>query len=584
MRLAQMASFFRSARGCFLVDVLVITSLFILLFHVLARGVWTPNMDDTGAAEGGLYVRNARYIPLLWEKFSAIGSAGDFLRWIPGFVFQLAPMETTEKPIYVVALGYYRLIEGALFGFAMPQWVSFNILCMIVAGLFIARLFRSLSSRLAGYVVCGILFTSVIWIHVSVGGFHTTLGVTIALLLLSLCPQFIRRQEHAPKRIFLVGVGCSVLPFISPHMVPISVAFIIFFAWRVWMVRAARAGLMLSFTGGVGALFVYYAARDIAFHYGALDFFRRHDFAREVADLYKAFPLVYGAFLSGYKQAADQNLPVDLTYAYYLVRTCEGPMLVIGLLSGVVLGVIGSVRSSAAAKPRVWMFYVVMALVVIHIAVFALLRLPYLNRSYVPVVVMLLVLGGLGYTVFLARYPSFRARLLTCALAGFVVFAQLHHYLRNVVGHADDAPPIGELNSDKPLDSSQRIWDHLASMEQRGATQITLRPLGVSFGHDAIANVQLYCYFLKLMKLGLRPDRIQVDDQPRVVVDTFSGEHAYFQLLRKRETSTNPIWLVKLNIRLANEFGVYAYHTFGVSATMAAAQKAGAASLTCEGL
>jgi len=552
----------------------VLAALFFLLLVGLSGNGW-KGMWQQGHAEDGVYVEASSYVANLWRGFRSIDSMRGAREWVTAFIFHLSPFEFGEKPLFIMGLGYftclYRLLPE---GSPIVADACFNLFLIALSGGVVTLLFRRLQAPFMGLLAALFIFLQVGLTYYSLIGYHTTFGIFLFLVAATLVARW---PKPTAGQSVVQGIAVSSVFFASHHTVFLFAASALFLTVDTLPLTRSRRfdGRRLCFLL-VGLLipFIYFMLRDAAVSLNLFATYRQPDLAPYIANYDKPhIEYVFQCFLALTADELTANLPQDFTYVFHYLRDVEGSLftalLCVGTLCALVLtparsrrlGLLPDKASCEKLLLRRHLFAFFMVNILVHYAAMVLLRLPYIARAYLPMVMLLLLASLLGFSI--CRLVRKLRTLVACLLGAAVVLQGLHY--QHAVSRLNDFPRQTEnatlatelLHHSKTpeeicalIASMQKTGDHLSCM---------IEPLILTYGHHSFSNPGIYGFFMDLMAHGVPFEAIRSDNMLLTLV-LYDNEHVYYQIGRGRITCE--VDQAYESIAIASVFDPRTYYVF----------------------
>lgn len=563
-------------RHTLLLDIFLVIVLFLLLFIFIGEDIWL--LHKFPLAEAGRYEEVSKHISKLYNSFSFS---------LEKFTFQLAPttLETcynefircAEKPLFTAVLGYFTLLFQGITPDIFHVSGFFNLLLLNLIGVLVIRIFRKVGSLTTGFIVTSFLFININMLSVSLSGYHTILGISLALLILLFIITKNFLLSPSKKLYYLVGLGCGLLFFTSPHLISISLAFLAFTFFIIGISQNSKPikiKLAIFLIFGVATPICYFVLRDIWFF---------SQFSINEKATYSTIKMLFLAT----EEASKQNLPrFDLSFIYDLLKMTEGIPLILFLITGITLGFISFI---SALKNRLIqkldkLFILLACTIVLSLFLLISIPLPYINRAYLPIIVFGIMLSASGFLLFIKQY---KYKKVTYVIMLAIFSAGLFKYQKSIKSTSHTPSPKYSATVvqtiDKKLKTPSNITTRLNELQKEGIKYISISP--VPFAHHEISFPDVYCYFINLMDKTPQVKKLETYsvENPFLNQNLFTNEHYFYRLVRQKATHDYPFLLVDLKI--AKEFnGPFSFHIYDLNVVLNAVRKLDSTDLTCEAL
>ncbi|MFQ5645389.1 MAG: discoidin domain-containing protein [bacterium] len=565
--------------------------LFLFVFLRLSNNWWLE-MKAGGHAENDIFTVSSSYIARLWSHLVSINSFSGLYKWILAFIFQLAPYDFGEKPLFVMLLGYFGMIYRSInkiIMFPLPVDAMFNLVLILFFGYLTFLMVRRSAGIIFGYFAAILIYLNVGLTNYSLTGYHTTLSIAVLSVFLLLYSNW---KTLTGKRLFILGFVLSFGFFASHHFIAVffpACAFVLLFTDRTTEEPFLRRAVF--FLSGCASLFIYFLIRDAVLYTGILDSYRQSNVALYL-DRYTRnnHPFVYKALTTSAGDATKQLYSRDFSFIYYYTKSFEGLYFFWVMAAGMVLPFLynnlyrlGSLLSSfgvASAEtplikqlsnpdrpdidPRLTRLFKFCVFILLFSLLFlSSIPLPYMGRVYLPMVFLLLLAGTLGFAILYKSTEKTGKALIVAAICLTIIMQGINY--RKLVRTPKDTVEVSKLGTSIPdLRSAKEITGYLRSLGKTDT--VYLEPLVYNFRHHAIYRYYVYNFFRVLMQKGLYFERKKDRNRLKEINTFFISEHAYLNLMRQKVSggTTWERYLSSFNIMLSDVFNVRSYYVFKV--------------------
>ena len=567
-------------KNTLLLDICLVVVLFLLLFVFIGGDIWLQNKSSL--AEAGKYEEVSKYISKFYDNSFSLEK----------FAFHLAPMtlqtchnkhiRCAEKPLFTAALGYFTMLFPGITPDIFHVSGFFNLFLLNLIGVLVVRIFRKVGSPITGFIVTSFLFININVLSVSLSGYHTILGILLALLILLFITTKHFLLSPSQKVYYLVGLGCGLLFFTSPHVIPISLTYLaltFFIIGTNQKSKPIKIKLAIFLIFGIATPICYFALRDIWF----FSQFSIRSFIENAS--YSTIMMLFFATA----EAAIQNLPrFDLSFIYDLLKMTEGMPLILFIIIGTTLGFISfisTLKVRLRKNQQLEKLFILLACAIgLNVFLLTSIPLPYINRAYLPTIVFGIMLGASGFLLFIQQ-NKYKNIIHITMLA--MLFAALLKYQESI--ESTSLPPSPKNSAtviqtvDEELKTPSNITARLNELQKEGIKYISISP--IPFAHHDISFPYVYCYLINIMAKAPQVKKLETYsvENPFLNQGLFTNEHFFYRLVRQKATHDYPF--LPIDLKIAKEFsGPFSFHIYDLDVVLNAVKQLNLTDLTCETL